>query len=160
MRCIFCKHKKTKVVEKRDTHDDQISRRRRECLKCSRRFTTYERADLSNLYVRKKNGDRELFDKNKIRESMRKAAKGRKIKLSKISSIATKVELLIVDKGLENISTRFIARLVMKELADLDDVAFVRYSSHQYYIEDTEEFESFKKRIERKQKEDMLDYFD
>lgn len=137
-----------------------MSRRRRECLKCGRRFTTYERADLSNLYVKKKSGERELFDKDKIRESIRKAAKGRQIQLTKISEIAGKVELEILDKGREDITTRYIARLVMRELQKLDDVTFVRYASHQYYIEDTKEFDLLKRKIEQKRREDMMDYID
>lgn len=160
MKCIFCKHKKTKVIEKRDNKDMLVSRRRRECTKCGRRFTTYERADLSNFYVKKKGGERELFDKSKLRESMRKAAKGRKIPISTISELADKIELEILDKEKENISTRYIARIVMRELQKLDDVTFVRYASHQYYIEDTEEFDSLKKKIEKKRKEDMMDFLE
>lgn len=160
MRCIFCKHKRTKVIEKRDSNDLLISRRRRECLKCGRRFTTYEHADLSNFYVKKKSGERELFDKDKIKESIRKAAKGRQISLAKISEIAGKIELEILDKAKGDITTKYIARLVMRELQKLDDVTFVRYASHQYYIEDTKEFELLKRRIEQKRKEDMMDYLD
>lgn len=160
MRCIFCKHKRTKVIEKRDSSDLLVSRRRRECIKCSRRFTTYERADLSNLFVKKKNGKRELFDKSKIRESIRKAAKGRKIPLPKISDIVDKIELEILDKGKESISTRYIARYVMQELHKLDDVTYVRYASHQYFIEDTKEFELLKNRIEQKRREDMMDHLE
>lgn len=148
------------MIEKRDSNDLLVSRRRRECLKCGRRFTTYERADLSNLYVKKKSGERELFDKSKIRESIRKASKGRQVPLAKISEISDKIELEILDKGKEDITTRYIARLVMSELQKLDDVTFVRYASHQYYIEDTKEFESLKRKIEQKRREDMLDYID
>jgi len=137
-----------------------VSRRRRECVKCSRRFTTYERADLSNFYVKKKSNNRELFDKTKIRESIRKAAKGRDIPLSKISEIADKIEIEILDKAKDDVTTRYIARLVMRELNTLDDVTFVRYASHQYFIDDTKEFELLKRKIEQKRKEDMLDFLD
>ncbi len=160
MRCIFCKNKKTRVIEKRDSKDLLISRRRRECTKCGRRFTTYEKADLSNIYVRKKDGERELFDKDKIKESIRKAAKGRKISLSKISHLTDKIEIEILEKGKKDISTRYIARLVMKELKDLDNVTFVRYASHQYYLEDSKEFNELRKRIDKKRREDMIDYLD
>ena len=160
MRCIFCKNKRTKVIEKRDSNDLLVSRRRRECLKCGRRFTTYERADVSNMYVKKKDGERELFDKNKIKESIRKAAKGRKFSMSRISEISERIELQILDRGKKGITSRYIARLVMKELQKYDAVTFVRYASHQYYIGDTEEFELLKRRIDQKRREDMLDFLD
>jgi len=101
-----------------------------------------------------------LFDKTKIRESIRKAAKGRDIPLSKISEIADKIEIEILDKAKDDVTTRYIARLVMRELNTLDDVTFVRYASHQYFIDDTKECELVKRKIEQKRKEDMLEILD
>lgn len=145
MRCPFCNHDETKVLETRETGED-ITRRRRECLKCSKRFTTYEQVELTNLNVIKKDGKRVLFDKQKIINSMQVACQKRNISLNQIEDIASKIEAKIRNSMEKEVSSRKIGGYVMDELKELDDVSYVRFAS---VYRDFKTLNSFKKELEK-----------
>ncbi len=141
MKCIYCDHKKTRVIEKRDNNTLRVSRRRRECLKCSRRFTTYEKADISAITVVKRDKSEEQFDTTKIRDSVRRVVKGRRIPLSVISSLVDKIETDImedIDKAY--ITSQDIADYIKDELYHIDKEGYVKYASVQYFKDNPEEY--------------------
>jgi len=150
VRCIYCEHNRTKVIEKRDSADLLVSRRRRECVACGKRFTTFERAQVSNVLVIKKNGGREAFCKDKIRDSIRKALKGRNISIGRCAEVAAEIELEILDMHISEISTKEIAKMVLERLEKVDDIAFVRYASYQYYLNDQKGFKLLKEKFNKK----------
>ncbi|MFT4261410.1 MAG: transcriptional regulator NrdR [Candidatus Woesearchaeota archaeon] len=145
MRCPFCNHDETKVLETRETGED-ITRRRRECLKCSKRFTTYEQVELTNLNVIKKDGRRVVFDKQKIINSMQVACQKRNISLDQIEDIASRIEAKVRNSMEKEVSSRKIGGYVMDELKELDDVSYVRFAS---VYRDFKTLKSFKKELEK-----------
>ena len=144
MKCPFCNHAETKVLETRETEED-ITRRRRECLKCEKRFTTYEQVELTNLTIIKKDGRRELFDKQKLIRSMQLAFQKRSTGLEKIEEIASSIETKLRNSMEKEITTKQIGELVMKQLKKTDPVAYIRFASVYLDFQDTE---SFRKEIE------------
>lgn len=148
MKCPFCNHTETKVLETRETEED-ITRRRRECLKCEKRFTTYEQVELINLTIIKKDGRRELFDKQKLIRSMQLAFQKRSTDLKKIEEIANSIESKLRNMMEKEITTKQIGELVMKQLKKTDPVAYIRFASVYLDFQDTDSFrkeiESFKK---------------
>jgi len=129
MYCPFCNHKDTKVVDSRDTNDGKITRRRRECLKCQARFSTYEEVELLSLAVVKKDGRKVEFDKTKIESGIRKALEKRPVKPEKFAKLMGDIEYEIQTKDSPEISTRDIGKIVLKKLRELDEVAYVRFAS-------------------------------
>ncbi|MDW7668726.1 MAG: transcriptional regulator NrdR [Bacillota bacterium] len=129
MNCPFCEYHETKVIDTRPTDEGQKIRRRRECLSCKKRFTTYERVENIQLMVIKKDKTRESFDRNKIVNGIIKACEKRSIPLKKIEEIADKIEKTILNDMENEISSYKIGELVMQELKDIDDVAYVRFAS-------------------------------
>ena len=128
MNCPYCSNIETKVTDSRDTGKYTI-RRRRECLKCTRRFTTYEHIEMTPIYVIKKDGRREKFDRTKIKIGITKALEKRPISHDKIEEILDSIEEKIRRNGKEEIETTRIGEFVMDALKDIDHVAYIRFAS-------------------------------
>lgn len=139
MRCPFCKHEETKVIDSRNSQDYSI-RRRRECLECTRRFTTYERIEESPIKVIKKDGTRVPFDRNRIRSGIEKACYKRPISNEQIDQLVAGVEASIYEEGLRELPSRQIGELVFNALRELDKVAFVRFASVYREFTDVNDF--------------------
>ena len=129
MKCPFCSSTDTKVTDSRDTDDGASIRRRRQCLACGRRFTTYETVETTPLRVVKKNGTREMFDRNKLRSGLVRACEKRNITTSQIEDIVNHIERTIRNDLKQEVSSERIGNLVMDELRQLDQVAYVRFAS-------------------------------
>ncbi len=129
MKCPFCSSTDTKVTDSRDTDDGASIRRRRQCLSCGRRFTTYETVETTPLRVIKKNGTREMFDRNKLRSGLVRACEKRNITTSQIEDIVNHIERTIRNDLKQEVSSERIGNLVMDELRQLDQVAYVRFAS-------------------------------
>mgnify|MGYP001254150016 CR=1 FL=1 len=129
MKCQFCNCADSRVVDSRPTDDGNSIRRRRECINCGRRFTTYEKVEQQQLLVIKKDQSRELFDAQKIRNGIIAACHKRPVSAADIERIVTKVEQLAYNSLQEEITTRQIGEMVMEELRKLDDVAYIRFAS-------------------------------
>ncbi len=127
MQCPFCAHPETKVTETRET-SEEVTRRRRECLRCEKRFTTYERVEL-NLAVIKKNGTHEAFDRAKVKSGIVKACEKRPINQERIEQAVDEIETKLRNKGRNEISSHDVGEEVMKSLRRLDQVAYVRFAS-------------------------------
>lgn len=145
MHCLYCASEDTKVVDKRD--NEGITRRRRECLKCGRRFTTYERPEFS-LIVIKKDGSREGFDREKLKAGITKACKNRPVTPEQIEGAVEDMEARLKSVGSE-IASQVIGELVMKKLKKLDDVAYIRFASVYRNFASAREFEREVKAIRR-----------
>jgi transcriptional repressor NrdR len=148
MNCPFCNNTETKVVDSRETNEGKITRRRRECLKCEARFSTYEEVELLRLTVIKKDGSKTEYDKNKIETGIRKALEKRPVSEEKIAKLLGDIEYEISALEKTEVSTREIGKIVLKKLKELDEVAYVRFAS---VYKSFGSIESFKKEL------DMLD---
>jgi len=140
MRCPFCGYKEDKVVDSRATQEESAIRRRRECLKCSKRFTTYEYIEQHSLMVIKKDSRREPFDRQKILSGVIRACEKRPISMEKMEDIVSQVERLIQKKPDREVPTTRIGELVMEKLKSLDDVAYVRFASVYRQFKDVGQF--------------------
>jgi len=140
MQCPYCHHIETKVTDSRDTGVFTI-RRRRECLDCGKRFTTYEYVEMQPLYVVKKDGRREKFDRNKIKNGILKAIEKRPVKHSQLEEILDKIEEKIRRNGSEEINSKDIGEYVMDSLKELDHVAYIRFASVYRSFTDVSSFE-------------------
>src|SRR5512142_2799506 len=129
-----------RVVDSREAQEGQVTRRRRECLGCKGRFTTYERIEEILPYVIKKDGRRESFDRRKIVEGMRRACEKRPVSIDKIEAVADAIEQELMERPEKEISVQYIGERVMQELQLLDDVAYVRVASVYRSCRDIEEF--------------------
>jgi transcriptional repressor NrdR len=129
MRCPFCHDLEDKVVDTRPSDNDTVIRRRRECIRCSRRFTTYERIDEILPLVVKKDGRREPFDRAKILSGLKKACSKRPVPLERLEKSVDHIERLLEESGQKEIPSTRIGDAVMNELRELDDVAYVRFAS-------------------------------
>lgn len=145
MECPYCLNPEIRVVETREA-DKFITRRRRECEKCSRRFTTYEKIEFGELRVVKKDGSRESFDSEKIKRGVLKATEKRPVTLDQINRLVSEVEIEIRDKGLQEVSSRKIGEIVMRKLKKLDHIAYVRFAS---VYKDFQDIESFAEEIQK-----------
>jgi transcriptional repressor NrdR len=128
MQCPYCQHENTKVTDSRDTGVYSI-RRRRECLSCHRRFTTYEHIELSPIYIIKKDGRREKYDKSKIKTGIVKALEKRPVSPEQIETLLDTIEEHVRKEGKEEISSTRIGEFVMEELKKIDEVAYIRFAS-------------------------------
>ncbi|MBS3157453.1 transcriptional regulator NrdR [Candidatus Woesearchaeota archaeon] len=142
MKCPFCDSKETKVVDKRDS--DEITRRRRECLNCKKRFTTYEKTDSPHLVILKKDQRRESFDKNKLKTGLLKACEKRPVPVEKVEQVADKIEAELLQLKRKEIPSTLIGEKVMKELKKIDKVAYIRFAS---VYRDFKDVDDFKKEI-------------
>ena len=129
MRCPHCAATDTKVVDKRETPDERAARRRRECLKCHGRFTTYERVEEAEVFVAKKDGTRQPFDGLKIKRGLLRAAEKRPITMEQIDQLISEVETEIRKKGEKEVPTKTIGKIIMDKLIKLDKVAYIRFAS-------------------------------
>jgi transcriptional repressor NrdR len=141
MRCPFCDHQDTQVMETRESEDGDSTRRRRRCENCDKRFTTYERADLVLPTVVKSNGARVEFDRRKVRGSMQLALRKRPPTAEMIDAAVHRIEDKLLVLGLREIDSSKIGELVMRELKKLDKVAYVRFASVYRNFEDLDEFD-------------------
>lgn len=139
MMCPFCKHDETKVIDSRGSQEFVI-RRRRECLKCERRFTTYEKIEDSPLKVVKKDGSRVPFDRNKIREGVEKACWKRPVSEEVIERIVADIEIDLYENFEREVPSRYVGEKVMDALRQIDQVAFVRFASVYREFKDVNDF--------------------
>lgn len=129
MRCPFCSFPETKVVDSRPTEEGQAIRRRRECINCNRRFTTYEKIEEIPLMVVKKDGNRQSFDRNKILNGIIKACEKRPVSMDKIESLVDEIEKNLYNSMEKEVTSTAIGEMVMNKLKDIDHVAYVRFAS-------------------------------
>ena len=142
MKCPFCAHIQDKVVDSRESKEGEAIRRRRQCLKCKRRFTSYERIDEIPYMVVKKDGRRERFDRQKVLAGILKACEKRPVSMMQLESIADQTETLVQDSSEREISTVSLGTMIMNELKNLDKVAYVRFASVYLDFKDVQEFMS------------------
>lgn len=140
MRCPFCSHEDTKVIDSRLVSEGGQVRRRRECLLCAERFTTYESAELLMPRVIKQNGVREPFNSEKMRSGLMRALEKRAVSLEKIEAVANHIEHQLQATGEREIKSLVIGELVMEQLKQLDQVAYVRFASVYRDFKDIQEF--------------------
>ena len=141
MRCPSCGSRETRVLDKRDSEELAITRRRRECHACGRRFTTYERPELANLILIKKDGRRQEFDREKLRSSLQKACTKRPISSETIARIVDQVESDLRARDALEVPSSIVGDLVMEKLRALDKVAFIRFASVYREFADISSFE-------------------
>jgi transcriptional repressor NrdR len=142
MKCPFCGHLGDKVVDSRESKEGEVIRRRRECLDCGRRFTSYERIDEIPYMVIKKDGTRERFERQKLVGGLLKACEKRPVSTAAIERVADKVEAALQERPEKEVSTDEVGRMVMDELKRLDKVAYVRFASVYRQFRDIGEFMS------------------
>jgi len=139
MRCIKCQQGETQVIDSRD--DGKEVWRRRECLACGYRFTTYERIEFPKLYVIKKDGRRELFSREKLLSGLRKACEKRPVALAKLEEVVGRIESTLYETGKKEIPSKLIGQLAMEELKKIDEVAYIRFASVYRAFKSVESFE-------------------
>lgn len=147
MKCPFCTHQENKVIDSRLSKEGQVIRRRRECLHCARRFTTYERIEEIMPLVVKKDGRREAFDRQKIVAGLKLACQKRPVSSEAMEAVVERVERRLQELGEREVSSTFIGEQVMKGLQELDEVAYVRFASVYRAFQDIGEFMSELKEI-------------
>jgi transcriptional repressor NrdR len=140
MRCPFCSNAETQVVETRESDEGDVIRRRRRCLKCDKRFTTYERPEIAMPQVVKKDGARVEFDRTKLRASMMLALRKRPVSIEQIDAAVERIEDKLLTSGAREVPTARVGELVMRELKRIDKVAYVRFASVYRSFEDVDEF--------------------
>jgi transcriptional repressor NrdR len=140
MKCPFCNHLHDKVVDSRESKEGDAIRRRRECLACERRFTTYERIDEVPYMVIKKDGRREKFDRQKVLNGLLKACEKRPVSMVKLSDLVNRVESKVSDSPDREISTTDIGEFLIQSLQELDKIAYVRFASVYRDFQDEEAF--------------------
>lgn len=140
MRCPFCQATDNKVLDSRLTPAEESIRRRRECTDCSRRFTTYERAEINDIIVVKRDGRREPFSREKIMKGIVRACEKRPVKMEKIERLVNNVQSTLRQRDKDEIKSRKLGELVMTELADLDDIAYIRFASVYKKFRDANQF--------------------
>lgn len=140
MNCPFCGHKEDKVIDSRESKEGDVVRRRRQCLGCERRFTTYERSDEIPYMVVKKDGRREKFDRQKVLNGLLKACEKRPVAMAKLAEVVDAVEARLGDNADREISTTEIGEMLMERLKSLDKIAYVRFASVYRDFQDVEAF--------------------
>lgn len=145
MNCPYCSHTKSSVTNKRDSPDG--IRRRRECLKCKKRFTTYEKIEKSDLYVIKKDGRREKFDIRKLETGIERAFEKLVVPQEKIKNMINKIEEQIRKSGKKEIKSSIIGEIVMKEIKKVDDIAYIRFASVYRQFKDIKDFKQEMKEL-------------
>lgn len=153
MKCPTCHYKETKVIDSRLNNDGSSIRRRRECLKCEKRFTTYEYVEQVPLMIIKKDGRRQPFDRTKIVSGLVKACEKRPVSIDKIEEIALEVELAIQREFDREVQANVIGEMIMARLAAIDEVAYVRFASVYRQFRDVNQFMSELKHILDKEKD-------
>lgn len=147
MRCPFCRHEDTQVVDSRVSEDGAAIRRRRRCPECDKRFTTYERVELTMPAVVKKDGSRVEFDRNKLAASLQLALRKRPVSAESVADAVARIEYQLLSSGEREIRSNDLGELVMNELRRLDKVAYVRFASVYRRFEDVAEFQDLLQEI-------------
>ena len=140
MKCPFCRESGNRVIDSRLSKDGNMVRRRRECLKCTRRFTTYERVEETMPLVVKKDGRRESYDRMKIINGLKRACEKRPVSINTIEAIADRIERGLQERGDKEVPSSIIGESAMRELHDIDQVAYVRFASVYRSFKDISEF--------------------
>ena len=140
MKCPYCAHLEDKVVDSRESKEGEVIRRRRECLGCGKRFTSYERIDQIPHMVVKKDGRREPFDREKVLAGLRRACEKRPVPTKTLESIVDRVEAMVQESPDREVSTGAIGEFLMERLRELDRVAFVRFASVYREFKDVDQF--------------------
>ncbi|MCK4338198.1 MAG: transcriptional repressor NrdR, partial [Candidatus Aminicenantes bacterium] len=129
MKCPFCNYEDSKVIDSRESKNGLTIRRRRECLSCARRFTTYEKIDEIPYMVVKKDGKRQRFESQKLMQGLLKACEKRPVPVAKLEEIVEEIETILQDRSDKEIETTKVGQILMKRLKELDKVAYVRFAS-------------------------------
>ncbi|MFW6025231.1 MAG: transcriptional regulator NrdR [Candidatus Woesearchaeota archaeon] len=145
MKCPFCYSEKTRVIDKRETNENKVVRRRRECQSCNERFTTYERIEKPSLLVLKKNGSEEHFNREKLMSGVIKACEKRDVSLEKIKQLVNKVQSELLKDYNSKVNSKTIGKIVSSKLKKLDSVAYMRFAS---VYKDFESIDSFERELE------------
>jgi transcriptional repressor NrdR len=140
MKCPFCAHMEDKVVDSRESKEGEVIRRRRECLGCGKRFTSYERIDQIPHMVVKKDGRRERFDREKVMAGLMKACEKRPVSVKALETVADRVEAMVQESPDREVPTTEVGEFLMNSLRDLDKVAFVRFASVYRDFKDVDQF--------------------
>ena len=140
MRCPFCKEENDKVIDSRSSNEGQAIRRRRECESCNRRYTTYERIEELPLYIVKKDRRRELYDRSKVLSGLHKACEKRPVALDDQHKIADALELMLHEKYEKEVPVSVVGEYIMQRLAQIDQVAYVRFASVYREFQDISHF--------------------
>ncbi|MBN9475625.1 MAG: transcriptional regulator NrdR [Bordetella sp. SCN 67-23] len=140
MKCPFCRHDDTQVMDTRVLEEGSAIRRRRRCTHCDRRFTTYERVELSLPAVVKRNGSRSEYDQGKLRGSLMLALRKRAVSADAVEAAVTRIEEALMTSGLREVPSERVGELVMQELKKLDKIAYIRFASVYKSFEDVDEF--------------------
>lgn len=140
MRCPFCSTQDTRVIDTRLADEGDQVKRRRECVACKERFTTFEVVELALPRIIKRNGAREVFDESKLRAGMQRALEKRPVQVDAVEAAINRIKKVLVSKGEREVHANELGELVMKELSALDHVAFVRFASVYRSFEDVSEF--------------------
>lgn len=154
MRCPFCKAKDSAVIDSRASEDGFSIRRRRQCAECGKRFTTFERAELNLPMVVKRTGERRDFDRDKLRASMKLALRKRPVTPEAIESALDSIEFKLMRTGEKEVASSRIGDFVLAELKKLDSVAYVRFASVYFNIENPAEFQSLMRELEEVKRHD------
>lgn len=149
MKCPYCGSTETEVVETRDSEDLETIRRRRACITCQKRFTTYERIENINLVVIKKDGKREQFDRDKLKNGISRACEKTKVSVEKIEKIVTEVERELLTAESVEVESKKIGQMVAAKLKKIDKVAYIRFASVFRRFVDVEDFEKEVKKLIR-----------
>jgi transcriptional repressor NrdR len=147
MRCPYCAHVETQVVETRESDEGDVVRRRRRCTKCDKRFTTYERAEIALPAIVKRSGARVEFEPEKLRSSMTLALRKRQVSIEQVDAAIERIQDKLLASGAREVPSTRIGELVMRELKRLDKVAYVRFASVYRSFEDVDEFSRLIKEI-------------
>ena len=150
MKCPYCGYEETQVIDTRETENLEATRRRRECLKCNKRFTTYERVEEADIVVVKKGGRRERFERQKLLNGILKACEKRSISLEKIEKLVDEVESDLRKRDSVEVESKVIGEIAMKKLKTLDKVAYIRFASVYREFEDLERFEEELEKLQKK----------
>lgn len=140
MKCLYCGHNKDKVVDSREAREGNVIRRRRECLECGRRMTTYEQIEVVPIVVVKKDGSRERFDRSKLLSGIMRACEKRPVPVEQLEAICDQVETRAQEGSGREIDSRAIGELVMDCLRNLDEIAYVRFASVYRHFRDVNAF--------------------
>jgi len=140
MTCPFCRHRQDRVIDSRESKEGDLIRRRRECLKCMRRFTTYERSDEIPYMVVKRDGRRERFDRQKVLEGLLRACEKRPVPIAKLAEVVDAVESALAENPEREVSTAAVGELVLERLKKLDKIAYVRFASVYRDFQNAESF--------------------
>jgi transcriptional repressor NrdR len=140
MKCPFCSHLEDKVVDSRESKEGEVIRRRRECLKCGKRFTSYERIDQIPHMVVKKDGRRERFDRAKVMAGLLKACEKRPVPTKTLEAVADRIESMVQESPEREMPAQQVGEFLMQSLRDLDKVAFVRFASVYRDFKDVDQF--------------------